>query len=147
MRLGSINSSRNFEPHSSDSYTIHTNRKTCGKVNKDSLFLWTIHLWNTSQKKELMSSQFEWMNGFLRSAVGAQHDTGCSYSPMLLWGLCAKRGNEETMPSVLYVACLWGLHYRSWLPAQCGRELWRCNSEMWNMKHTKSNTVITLAVL
>lgn len=44
MRLGSINSARNFEPHSSDSYTIHTNRKTCRKVNKDSFSLWTIHL-------------------------------------------------------------------------------------------------------
>lgn len=51
------------------------------------------------------------MSQFLRNATGAQYDTGRSLnptpsSPTLLGGLDAKMGNEDTVPSVLYVTRL-----------------------------------------
>lgn len=46
------------------------------------------------------------MNGLVSGATGAQCDTGCPYPTILIERLRAKKGNEDMVPSALYVACL-----------------------------------------
>lgn len=125
----------------------HTNMKTCGKVNEDPCLLWFIHIWNAAQKEEQLSFHFEWMNVIQRSPAGAQHNTGCSFPPVLLLRPHAKKDNKDIMPSVMYAIHL-ELYSMGAGSGTAGENTVILQKKEWhNMKHRKSNMVITLAVL
>lgn len=82
----------------------------------------------------------------------AQPGTGCSHNTpsTLFGGLDAKKGNEDTAPSVLYVARLELYSRGAGSEPSVGGALLMfqdSNKEALDMKQAKSNTVITLVVL
>lgn len=122
------------------------NMKTCGQVNKDPVLAWIICIWNAAQKEKQLLFHFEWMDGFWGALLGLQN-TGWSYPPLLLLGPHAKRGHDNMMPSVLYVTCLELYSVGAGSETAWDNTVILQKRERHNMKHTKSNMVITLAVL
>lgn len=122
------------------------NMKTCGKVNKDPVLAWIICIWNAAQKEEQLSFHFDSMKGFWGALLGLQN-TGCSYPHLLLLGPHAKKASDNIMPSVLYVTCLELYSVGAGSEAAWDNTVILQTRERHNMKHTKSNMVITLAVL
>lgn len=80
---------------------------TCREVNGDPFFCLNKPFLKCSPKEEVIVISL-WVNELmsLRRATVAQHDTGCSYPPALLWKPSAKKGNEDTVPSV-YMLLAW----------------------------------------
>lgn len=123
------------------------NMKTCGKVNKDSVLAWIICIWNAAQKEEQLSFHFEWMKDFWGALQRTAKYRLLISTLTVIRATCQKgQWQYDAICPICYM--LGALQCGSWLRGSMGQH---CNltkeRERHNMKHTKSNMVITLAVL